>query len=235
MNQIKTISLTLLLLISHNALAESWYQVEVIVFDRLNPDLDGEKWQNEEFKIRDNMVELQSADAILTADQELAPFMILDKKRNRLNGVYRVLKLSSEYRPLIHLSWQQPATKRRQSRYVHIQKLEGEQALSVSESTKPDASEEEPEFLEDIIMPDRIIDGSIRIRSGFFLHADIDLSYFKVLPPENKILRSSEESFQGSFVKSVIKLKETRKIKLNEIHYFDNPMFGVILQVSRLK
>ena len=31
-----------------------------------------------------------------------------------------------------------------------------------------------------------------------------------------------------------LELKETRRIKLNEIHYFDHPMYGVILQVSRL-
>ncbi len=67
------------------------------------------------------------------------------------------------------------------------------------------------------------------------MHADVDLSYFKDLPAENKILRSTEESFVGTTDKTVIKLKETRKIKLNEIHYFDNPMFGVILQVSRLR
>jgi len=234
MKLIKYYFVILFLIFSHTVAAASWYQVEVIVFDRLHPDLDGEQWQNGEYKIRDNMVELQPANAVHNSDQGLAPFMVLDNKRNRLNGVYRILSLSSEYRPLIHLSWQQPATERRQSRYVHLQKLNGEKALSVTESTKPDESAEEPEFLEDMLMPDRIIDGSIRIRSGFYLHADIDLSYFKDIPPENKIIRTSEESFQNNIDKFVIKLKETRKIKLNEIHYFDHPMFGVILQVSRL-
>jgi len=234
MKLIKYFFVILFLIFSHAVSAESWYQVEVIVFDRLQPNLDGEQWQNEEFKFRDNMIELQPDGPVLNFDQELVPFMILNKKRKRLHGVYRVLRLSSEYRPLIHLSWQQPATERRQSRYVHIQRLDGEAAIPVAEPAKRDESVEEPEFLEDIIMPERIIDGSIRIRSGFYLHADIDLSYFKALPPENKMIRTSEESFQNSLDKSVIKLKETRKIKLNEIHYFDNPMYGVILQVSRL-
>ncbi len=222
MNLIKSIFLASLLLFSHSVLAESWYQVEVIIFDRIYPDFDGEQWQNEEFKIRDNMVELQP-----DTSQEFA-YKILNSSRNRLGGVYRVLKLSSEYRPLYHVSWQQEATERRESRYVHIQKLDGEAVMPVANTT------EEPDFIEQLNMPDRIIDGSIRIRSGFYLHADIDLSYFKQLPPENKILRTSEESFQSGNEKTVIKLKETRKIKLNEIHYFDHPMFGVILQVSRL-
>ena len=231
MNLIKPIFVILFLLLSHTVTAASWYQVEVIVFDRLNPNLDGEQWQNEEFKIRDNLVELEPGNAGLDSEQGLVPYMILNKNRNRLNGVYRVLKLSSGYRPLIHLSWQQLATERIQSRYIHLQRLDGEQPVPAAESSEPDA---EPEFIESFIQPDRIVDGSIRIRSGFYLHADVDFSYFKVLPPGNKIIRTSEESFIGATDKTVIKLKETRKIKLNEIHYFDHPMYGVILQVSRL-
>jgi len=227
MNYIKYTLAVSFIVFSHIVTAASWYQVEVVVFDRLNPDLDGEQWQNEVFAVRDKLVELQAAD---TADG-LIPYMILDKGRNRLNGVERVFKLSSQYRPLIHLSWQQPATQRRQSRYVHLQRLDGNLSIPVADSSNPDT---EPDFIDELIPLNRIIDGSIRIRSGFYLHADLDLAYFKDLPAENKILRTSEESFVGATDKTVIKLKETRKLKLNEIHYFDHPMFGVILQVSRL-
>ncbi len=228
MNHFKFSLLVTLFIFSHIATAASWYQVEIVVFDRLNPDLDGEQWQNEVFTVRDNLVELQAADTV----DDLVPYMMLDKTRNRLNGVQRVFKLSSQYRPLIHLSWQQLATKRKESRYVHLQRLDGNPSIPVAETSNLD---DEPEFIDDLIPLNRIIDGSIRIRSGFYLHADIDLSYFKELPAENKILRTSEEPFVGITDKTVIKLKETRKIKLNEIHYFDHPMFGVILQVSRLK
>ncbi len=228
MNHIKFSLLVFLFVFSNIVSAASWYQVEVVVFDRLNPDLDGEQWQNEVFNVRDNLVELQATD---TSDG-LVPYMILDKARNRLNGVQRVFKLSSQYRPLIHLSWQQAATQRRQSRYVHLQKLDSSSSIPVANTGNLN---DEPEFIDDLIPLNSIIDGSIRIRSGFYLHADTDLSYFKELPAENKILRSSEESFTGNTDKTVIKLKETRKIKLNEIHYFDHPMFGVILQVSRLR
>jgi len=232
MNVFKKLLLLTLLIASYSVFAEeSWYQVEVIVFDRLSPNLDGEQWQEQEFSHRDNMVELQQA--TLT---ELVPYSILDKSRNRLDGISRYFKLSSDFRPLYHVSWQQEATERRNSRYVHIQRLdEGEATAKPVAETEVLAVElEEPAFIEDIVMPDRIIDGSIRIRSGFYLHADIDLSYFTQLPPANKVLGSSEEPFISEFDKTEIKLKEIRKIKLNEIHYFDHPMFGVILQVSRL-
>ena len=228
MNHFKFSLLVLLFVFSPVVTAASWYQVEVVVFDRLNPDLDGEQWQNEELTLRDNLVELQAADT----SSGLVPYMILNRGRNRLNGVQRVFKLSSQYRPLIHLSWQQPATKRKQSRHVHLQRLDGKSSIPVAKTSKLD---DEPEFIDDLIPLNRIIDGSIRIRSGFYLHADIDFSYFKDVPAENKILRTSEESFVGNTDKTVIKLKETRKIKLNELHYFDHPMYGVILQVTRLR
>ncbi len=228
MNHIKFSLLVFLFAFPHIVSAASWYQVEIVVFDRLNPDLDGEQWQNEVFTVRNNMVELQAADSA----GGLVPYMVLGKARNRLNGVQRVFKLSSQYRPLIHLSWQQPATQRKQSRYVHLQRLDGAPSIPLAETSNLD---DEPEFIDELIQLNRVIDGSIRIRSGFYLHADIDLSYFKDLPAENKVLRTSEESFSGNTDKTVIKFKETRKIKLNEIHYFDHPMFGVILQVSRLR
>ncbi len=201
MNHIKFSLLVFLFVFSNIVSAASWYQVEVVVFDRLNPDLDGEQWQNEVFNVRDNLVELQATD---TSDG-LVPYMILDKARNRLNDVQRVFKLSSQYRPLIHLSWQQAATQRRQSRYVHLQKLDSSSSIPVANTGNLN---DEPEFIDDLIPLNSIIDGSIRIRSGFYLHADIDLSYFKELPAENKILRSSEESFTGNTDKTVIKLKK---------------------------
>ena len=32
-----------------------------------------------------------------------------------------------------------------------------------------------------------------------------------------------------------LRLKEKRRLKLNEKHYFDHPKFGILLQVSRLE
>lgn len=228
MNNYKKLFLFILIIVSNPVLAESWYQVEVIVFDRLSPNLDGEQWQDQDFKRRENMVELQAASI-----GELIPYSILDKSRNRLGGIYRYFRLSSDFRPLYHVSWQQQATERRNSRYVHIERLDGGQSTPIAKTTEL-VVEEEPAFIEEFSLPDKIIDGSIRIRSGFYLHADIDLSYFTQLPTANKVVRSSEESLANGLDKTEIKLKETRKIKLNEIHYFDHPMFGVILQVSRL-
>jgi Peptidoglycan-binding protein, CsiV len=62
--------------------------------------------------------------------------------------------------------------------------------------------------------------GGVRIRVTRFLHADIDMAWF---PPA-----LADEVVQH------VRLQESRKIKLNEVHYFDHPLFGVLLQVSRV-
>lgn len=62
--------------------------------------------------------------------------------------------------------------------------------------------------------------GGVRIRVTRFLHADVDMAYFPPAP--------ADEAAQH------VRLQESRKIRLNEVHYFDHPLFGVLLQVSRV-
>ena len=230
MKKIKYTFIVLLFLNSLTAFAESWYQVEIIIFDRLYPDLSEERLSDEEPAIRPDMTELYPYYVVGT-DQGLIPYMIMDKKNNRMNGIYRVLKLSSEYRPLVHVSWQQPATNRHKSRYIHIVKNDSKKDLPVKGNQE---SIDEPEFIEDFINNKRIIDGSIRIRSNFYLHVDLDIYYFKDLLSDDVIYEKEDGISNQNIEKLIIGLKESRRIKLNEIHYFDNPVYGVILQVSRL-
>lgn len=55
-------------------------------------------------------------------------------------------------------------------------------------------------------------EGVVRIKVSRLLHVDIDFLYYHEGTP--------------------VRLTETRKLKLREIHYFDHPLFGVVLQVS---
>ena len=59
-----------------------------------------------------------------------------------------------------------------------------------------------------------LLNGFVRVQRGHYLHLLIDLEY----SPNNPIYR----------------INEKRRIKLNEIHYFDHPKFGVIATVKPL-
>ncbi len=233
----------------------AWYHVEVIVFDQLNPDSDGEIWyENPGLPDRSESIELiselaeadneeQSEEQTINSNIELSKskgrlqaYLQLPKSRLKLEGVQRVLKLSSEYRPLMHIAWQQPALNARSARPIHLQKYEETIELSDREPESIESMNEISELSNEYYEPPELIfDGTLRLRSSKFLHVDVDFAYF----PESLAIEENNQSADSNlFVEQqadYVRLTETRKIRLNEINYFDHPLFGVILRVSRLR
>ena len=250
---IKLLSATLIFLsclIGTPAVA-AWYQVEVIVFEQLRPDLGGEVWfENPGLPSRSDSIDLITDVPDAAGDDQrtstgqgdqlpdnngLMPYLELPGNSLRLQRDERILKLSADYRPVLHVAWQQPGYDKDDGRAVHLEQLvESENP----EDTLP------PELAQIQIKEDRyappepVIDGTIRLRTTRFLHVDVDIAYF----PEKflQTLRSQKQSAVNPEQLLVnrnadyVRLTETRKIKLNELHYFDHPLFGVLLQVSRL-
>jgi hypothetical protein len=243
------------MVISSLSVQAAWYQVEVIVFEHLRPDLDQELWfENPGLPSRIDTTELISEfadepvsfnvnypepvpDPEVEIDPEelLVPYMMLSSTHHRLKNDYRILRLSAEYRPLLHLAWQQPGYDSSDVRAVHLEKtVETE-----------DLNEDLPEELADIQIidesyqpPEMIFDGNIRLRTTRYLHMEVDMAFF----PQNlqQILAiQKQRSVNADNLKinpesDYIRLVETRRIKLNELHYFDHPLFGILVQVSRL-
>jgi len=223
--------------------AYAWYQVEAIVFEYISPDTGGELWELEPglVPLSDSVIpvpevvhELPATDDVLaeTPPRRLIPYMLLPESRYRLEGVHRVLRQSREYRPLYHVSWQQPAVDGSRARAMHLQL---EDAANLFELTMPPVLATEPmptEFYEPIKL---LLDGIVRVRSATFLHVDVDMVLFRS-PPAVPVRQVSPEDGSERITEkppTYIRLQETRRIRLNELHYFDHPLFGVILQVSR--
>lgn len=205
----KTLFIVLLLFCSQSAIAQNWYRVELIVFKDLNPLTGGEHWgKYPGLPDTANSVELirgQEGDP----PGEIA-FQTLDKSKLTLSGTYATLSKSSQYRPLTYLAWQQPALDANRSRAVKV--------TINQQDTQP------------------LVSGNINIRSSVYLHVDLDLAFF--LPDTvNQQLDDAEQGVGQSAVRktnAVTRLTETRRVKLNEIHYFDHPLFGAIVRVVRL-
>jgi len=204
------LSFVLLTLIS--VTAQAAYQVEIIIFEHLYHDADGEIAQ-----IGLKLPDLSTSVELSGSDDDFRP---LPSSVYKLSGVYSELKASSAYRPILHLAWQQPQLTQSQARYVHI--------------TKTDGASQGAEGSNALVK----LDGVIRIRSSTFLHADVDLFYF-VDPVSASFIREnagllSTEGILTPVAAEFAELKETRRMKLNELHYFDHPVFGVFMRVSRL-
>ena len=217
-----------------------WYQVEVILFEYIKPDADNEWWyENPGLPGRDQTIELimdtvdpvagETVDPVDEAD--LIPYLALSKDRYRLAGVNRVLELSREYRPLLHVAWQQPGLGSRDIRAIHLDNTQFDE--KPAEQAEPEPGEEwvRPEYTP----PVKVYDGILRLRKSRYLHVDVDFAYF----PE-----SMEQPIQGSAAGTddnqlpsadYVRLTQSRRIRPEELHYFDHPLFGLIVQVSRIE
>ena len=183
------------------------YQVELIIFENLTPATDGEISQV-------NRAYPDYSGALKLNDEAGSAFRLLSPGLYKLGGIYNQLKASGKYRPIVHMAWQQPALYGDNARSVHILK------------TEPGATANP----EDILVR---IDGMVRVRASQFLHADVDLLYFPVVLPQSG---SHPDAADGTVVTApsgYSRLRESRRMKLNELHYFDHPLFGVIMHISR--
>ena len=207
---------SLLLLFSNLAYAK-WYQVEMVVFEHLVADNSGELWNI------DGVPDYSASVELVTEADESNAFKMLPASRYKLGGVNKNLKLSSDYRPVHHVAWQQPELTKSRAKKVHIKN------------------------------PEAKINGTVNLRGGHLLHLDVNMSYFVDLYTEAVTSFTEENiSIAGGDIEKIdveeievdeeiimsgtyAQMKETRRIKLNELHYFDHPLFGVIMRVTRLE
>ncbi len=190
-----------LLLFSNMAFAK-WYQVEMVVFEHLSSGTGGEFWNS------GNVPDYRNTTELITGLNGSKAFKKLPPSRYKLGGVNKVLKLSSGYRPIHHVAWEQPELIKSRAKKVHIKN------------------------------PEAKINGTVNLRGGHLLHLDLDISYFIDLFTES-VTAFAEEGVDAdeeiTMSGTYAQMQETRRIKLNELHYFDHPLFGVIMRVTRLQ
>lgn len=200
---------TFILLFSHIAFAK-WYMVEMIVFEHLATDTGGEFWN---FGVAPDY---RHATELITSLNDSSAFKQLPPSRYNLGNVSKMLALSSKYHPVYQVAWQQPGLTKTEAKAVHIKNVKAK------------------------------INGSVNLKGGHLLYLDLDISYFldlhtgtaASLMQENLSIVSAKEIEIGEDIimrDSYARMKKTRRIKLNELHYFDHPLFGVIMRVTRLE
>jgi hypothetical protein len=197
----------LVLVLASFAAPAAGYHVELIVFENLQPASDGEILQTA-------MAYPDYSGAIDPGSETGNPFRLLSTGLYKLGGIYDQLKVSGRYRPFLHVAWQQPALYGDNARSVHILKAE------------PGATEDPGDTLVRI-------EGMVSVRASQFLHADVDMLYFPRALPKSMVHPAAGAAAPVTVPSGYSRLHESRKMKLNELHYFDHPLFGMILLVSR--
>jgi len=164
----------------------------------------------------------------------------LDKSELGLKGAEQRLRGSGHYRPLLHIGWVQPLDSSDQGTALHIYDgMEAarpggaavtgannetdtapaqKEAASQPEAPQPKATEETP----------RILNGTFTLRRGRFLHVDVDMAYRKTYVPAG----TPPEGGAAQPVTRYVRMTQSRRLRSDELHYLDHPLFGVLFVVS---
>ena len=200
-----------------------WYQVEVIAFRHADSSNQSDEIFDElsalpNFRQAVDLIypmpglEDEPEPAAAASDDLPTAFEALAESDTRLRSVRRRLSRSERYDVLLAESWRQPSYGVRRARKVYLSNVNAEQAAAqVKALTSPVAPSVVTADV-DVEIPSLDIEGTVSIRVSRLLHVAVDFLYYRDGTP--------------------IQLTETRRVKLRETHYFDHPLFGLIVQVS---
>ena len=123
----------------------------------------------------------------------------------RLAAHYEALRRSAQYRPLAHFAWRQPVVDRDQAAALQLPAA-GARAGGA------------------------YVDGSVRVAVERYLHLYLDLRLHGTVPvPTTRFQPGVEPEPQAA---PEFRLTEKRRMRSKELHYFDNPRFGVLALIT---
>jgi hypothetical protein len=149
--------------------------------------------------------------------------LVQENKSMRMDDVWRRLRSSAEYRPLVFGAWQQNRTDYYPPIRIHDQQIVETQLRPPTAVMIADLSSADPYAAFRSVFYG--IDGTVQLRRSRFLHLYLDLKFRQI--DDETDLQSDE--FQ------VFSLQQNRQIRTGRMQYFDTPHFGVLVFVSAIK
>lgn len=236
----------LLLLISSATLAESGaYRVEVIIFRNLDVLTDAViEEELRSFSQYPGLDRGEPAEASLEIPNKHLPedLNIVTRKSARMDGVWRRLRSSQGYRPLLYKSWMQNRTDFYPPMRVHNERIIDTQLRPPTKIVVADLAAEDP--LAAYRSTFYQLDGSVQLRRSRFLHLYVDLEYRDENTAETVeagIIANTDTQANGDIENAIIKqhdifkLRENRQIRTGRLQYFDAPYFGALILVTAIK
>lgn len=217
-------ALLLLLGMATPVLAADWYSIEVLVFaERDGMGLQEEAWS------RDPGWPDVTAAVDLHGGTGSAQVQALSPSEMTLAAAASQLDRSGRYRTLLVTGWRQPGYAANQALPVRVRNLGASVQIPSPDST-PGAFHQRPS--------EPAVDGVVRMHRSRYLHVMIDLLYLRpdAAPAVGEALplaaTTSMDLQDALATPTVFRLSSMRRIRSGELHYFDHPMFGVLLRAT---
>ena len=219
----------LLLTLATSVIAESqnWYQLELILFSHNSPTFrDSERWPDDLALPNANLA--ISLGPLTTAEAKSTAFALLDKSVMQLLDEAERIDRDESLTLLSHLAWLQPGLPADQAKavWIAIPDPEGE------------ADGQPP-------LGPPILEGTLSLSLSRYLHLAVDLLYRAALPsselPVNSgtspmdLFQLSEQSptiYSETGQWQLYRKEESRRMRSNELHYLDHPLFGILVLIS---
>lgn len=237
------LALLLLLTLSSLGHAQSlrWYDVEVIAFAHAR----GEYLNTETWPAKWLQPDTQSAINFTSQKHSL---FAEKNPQGALAGMAKRIDKSSRYKLMSYKVWRQAGLSERKAKAVHIQ---SEQQVK---SLVPQGSDEYGNPVSELIeVP--LLDGTITISLGRFLHIHTDLLYTAALediqilpepsanpvvdePAAEVVIKTSQRLAPAGLEHNRLQgfsLKTQRKTRSKETQFIDHPMFGLIVRITPVK
>lgn len=186
-----------------------WYQVEVLVFQHTNMDeaLKNEHWPAVERQQPDNLVQLMPAEDSNEETPLALPYRILPSTQWLMSNTHHILENKDEYQVLLHKAWLQPIDESSAKSFLHL--------------TGGDQYDEQNTWE---------VDGTLNIVKKHYLDTSVDLVLSLPVSGLSDTTNIVDKKGLAQFT-----LKQTQRMRSKELHYFDNPFFGVLVEVVRVK
>lgn len=158
---------------------------------------------------------------------------IIMQKSPRMNDVWRRLRSSRNYQPLLHAAWEQNRTD-----YYPPMRIHGQQVIDIQ--LRPPTHI----MVADLAAADPLaayrstfyqLDGSIQLRRSRFLHLFLDLEYRVEKPQTGTETMGTDTIIDSGINHELFSLKQNRQIRSGRMQYFDTPYMGVLVYVSVIR
>lgn len=240
------LSLAVLLPAAARADKSDWYQLEVLVFAQAQPNT-SEHWDTSLLPHYDNQAihfdgsapalpAAASANARQAAASGAWQLQSLDNGQ-AVADMARRMSASGNYRTLFYGRWQQPIPANQTTLPIYLQggnqlvthsPLAAPQSMAVTGTTDANVSSNDSAGdntditinnsaeTNSVSLPE--LQGTITLSRAHYLHLDTNLWF---------AAQSADQTFFAH-------IDEPRRLKSGELHYLDNPLFGLVVRVTPL-
>jgi hypothetical protein len=168
---------------------------------------------------------------------------IISQKSTRMDAVWRRLRSSDDYQPLLYAAWQQNRTDYYPPMRIHDPQIIATQLRPPTHIMVADLTALDP--LAAYRSTFYQLDGSVQLRRSRFLHLFLDLEYRADKAPMASAIETDAFNQHNMQTKlgidtdsmadyEVFTLKQNRQIRTDEMQYFDTPYLGALVFVSAI-